>query len=101
MRTCQWLTEQATTYKIRIRDLVRQLFPTLNDVLTSELRIGDLAVLERYGDPRALVDAGPERIAQLLSAGSAGRFPRPRPRPGHAPGWGSPTPRSLCTATTR
>lgn len=69
VRTCQWLTEQATAYKIRIRDLARQLFPTLNDVLTSELRIADLAVLERYGDPRALLEAGPERIAELLAAG--------------------------------
>jgi transposase len=69
VRTCQWLTEQATSYKIRIRDLARQLFPTLNDVLTSELRIADLAVLEQYGDPRALLDAGPDRIAELLAAG--------------------------------
>jgi transposase len=75
VRTCQWLTEQATSYKIRIRDLARQLYPTLNDVLTSELRIADLAVLEHYGDPRALLEAGPERIAELLHAGSAGRFP--------------------------
>jgi transposase len=68
VRTCQWLTEQATSHKIRIRDLARQLFPTLNDVLTSELRIADLAVLERYGDPRALLAAGHERIATLLAA---------------------------------
>jgi hypothetical protein len=75
VRTCQWLTEQATAHKIRIRDLARQLYPTLNDVLTSEVRIGDLAVLEQYGDPRALLEAGPERIAEVLFAGSAGRFP--------------------------
>jgi transposase len=74
VRTCQWLTEQATSYKIRIRDLARQLIPTLNDVLTGELRIGDLAVLERYGDPRALLAAGPGRIATLLHAGSRGSF---------------------------
>lgn len=74
-RTCQWLTEQATAYKIRIRDLARQLFPTLNDGRTSELRIGDLAVLEHSGDPRALLEAGPGRIAEVLFAGSAGRFP--------------------------
>jgi hypothetical protein len=75
VRTCQWLTEQATAHKIRIRDLARQLYPNLNDVLTSEIRIGDLAVLEQYGDPRALLDAGPERIAEVLYVGSAGRFP--------------------------
>jgi transposase len=75
VRTCQWLTEQATAHKIRIRDLARQLFPTLNDVLTSEVRSADLAVLEDYGDPRALLDAGPERVAALLRAGSLGRLP--------------------------
>jgi transposase len=74
VRTCQWLTEQATSHKVRIRELARQLFPTLNDAVDSELRGADLAVLERYGDPRALLDAGHERIAELLRAGSAGHL---------------------------
>ena len=51
VRTCQWLTEQATSHKVRIRELARQLFPTRNDAVDSELRGADLAVLERYGDP--------------------------------------------------
>ncbi len=77
-RTCQWLTEQATSHKVRIRELARQLFPTLNDVLTCELRSADLAVLEGYGDPRALLAAGHERVAALRRAGSTGRMLRPR-----------------------
>ncbi len=74
VRTCQWLTEQATAHKVRIRDLARQLFPTLNDAVDSELRSADLAVLERYGDPRKLLAAGPEPVAGLLRAGSTGRM---------------------------
>src|SRR6266540_3629177 len=74
VRTCQWLTEQATSHKVRIRELARQLFPTRNDAVDSELRGADLAVLERYGDPRALLAAGPQRVAALLRAGSTGRM---------------------------
>jgi transposase len=74
VRTCQWLTEQATTHKVRIREFARQLIPTLNDVLDSELRLADLAVLERYGDPRELADVGPVRLARLIRAASTGRF---------------------------
>jgi transposase len=74
VRTCQWLTEQATAHKVRIRELTRQLIPTLNVVLDSELRLADRAVLERYGDPRELAGVRPARLARLIRAASTGRF---------------------------
>jgi transposase len=74
VRTCQWLTEQATSHKVRNRDLARQLIPTLNDVIDSELRLADLAVLERYGDPRELAVVDPAHLAELIRAASTGRF---------------------------
>jgi hypothetical protein len=37
VRTCQWLTEQATAHKVRIHDLARQLFPTLNSTSAADM----------------------------------------------------------------
>jgi transposase len=66
VRACDHLTELASSQKVRIRDLARQLYPTLNDAVPSELTLTDLAVLERYGDPRAMLTAGRERLTELL-----------------------------------
>ena len=44
---------RSPTHKRRIKDLVRQLMPM--SPLTGELGAADLAVLERYADPNALV----------------------------------------------
>ena len=43
-------------HKRRIKDLARQLLPMTP--LTGELGVADLAVLERYADPNALLEAG-------------------------------------------
>jgi transposase len=70
VRACDRLTQQAATHKRRIKDLVRQLLPT--SPLTGELGAADLAVLERYADPHALLDAGHARLTRLLHTTSHG-----------------------------
>ena len=118
VRATDRLTRAAADHKRRIKDLVRQLLPMTP--LTGDLGVADLAVLERYADPRALAQAG---------AGPADRadhqgLPRPsrrRPRPPVAggrphvacalrrpprrglrrPGRRSRSPRSSCCALSR
>jgi transposase len=64
VRTCDRLTLQAAERKVRIKDLVRQLMPVTP--LTGELGQADLAVLERWADPRALLAAGKRRLTTLI-----------------------------------
>jgi len=74
VRACDRLTDLASMHKTRIRDLARQLYPTLNDAVPSELTLTDLAVLECYGDPRAMLAAGRDRLTELLTAASRRRM---------------------------
>ena len=53
---------------MRIKDLVRQLMPMTP--LTGDLGKADLAVLERYADPRALLAAGPAELTRLITSAS-------------------------------
>lgn len=64
VRACDRLTLAATAHKVRIKDLVRQLLPATP--LTGDLGQADLAVLERYADPRALLKAGRARLTTLI-----------------------------------
>lgn len=64
VRVCDRLTQQASEHKVRIKDLVRQLLPLTP--LTGDLGQADLAVLERWADPRALLKAGPARLSALI-----------------------------------
>src|SRR6266542_1388343 len=68
VRACDRLTRAAATHKIRIKDLVRQLMPT--SPLTGELTRADLAVLERYADPNALLMQGKARLVALIKRAS-------------------------------
>ena len=53
----------------RIKDLVRQLLPI--SPLTGDLGAADLAVLERYADPRALLSGwAPARLTALIARAS-------------------------------
>ena len=70
VRACDRLTQQAARHKTRIKDLVRQLMPMTP--LTGDLGKADLAVLDRYADPRALLAAGPAPLTTLISAASRG-----------------------------
>jgi transposase len=65
VRACGRLTEAASKHKVRIKDLVRQLMPMTP--LTGDLGKADLAVLERYADPRLLLAAGDGELARLIT----------------------------------
>jgi transposase len=64
------LTRAGAEHKRRIKDLARQLLPMTP--LTGELGAADLAVLERYADPRALTRLGEARLATLITKASHG-----------------------------
>jgi transposase len=66
VRACGRLTQAASKHKTRIRDLVRQLMPMTP--LTGDIGKADLAVLERYADPRALMAAGIAELTPLIAA---------------------------------
>jgi transposase len=68
VRACDRLTQAAATHKRRIKDLVRQLLPA--SPLVGELGQADLAVLERWADPHALLAAGEARLARLIAKAS-------------------------------
>ena len=77
VRATDRLTSQAAEHKTRIKDLARQLLPL--SPLTGDLGAADLAVLERYADPRALPGrAGPADRDDRQGLASS---PRRRPRP--------------------
>jgi transposase len=61
--------EAASKHKVRIKDLVRQLMPMTP--LTGDLGKADLAVLERYADPRLLLAAGAARLTRLITTVSS------------------------------
>ena len=68
VRATDRLTQQGALHKRRIRDLTRRLLPMAP--LTGELGVADLAVLERYADPNALVKLGPKRLTALIAKAS-------------------------------
>jgi transposase len=68
VRACDRLTQAAATHKRPIKDLVRQLLPA--SPLVGELGQADLAVLERWADPHALLAAGEARLARLIAKAS-------------------------------
>lgn len=77
VRACDRLTQQGALHQRRIKDLVRQLFP--DSPLTGDLSRTDLAVLERWADPRELLAAGPSRLLAVITKTAIisrpGRFP--------------------------
>jgi transposase len=71
VRATDRLTQAAATHKRRITDLVQQLLWA--SPLVGELGKADLAVLERWADPHALVAVGRARLQRLLGTASAGQ----------------------------
>jgi hypothetical protein len=69
VRACARLTRAGSEHKARIKDLVRQLLPMTP--LTGDLGQADLAVLERYAGPRALVAAGEAELTRLITTTSS------------------------------
>lgn len=70
VRATDRLTRAATEHKVRIKDLARQLMPAT--ALTGDLGVADLAVLERFADPRVLLRAGPARLTAVIVKASHG-----------------------------
>jgi transposase len=68
VRACDRLTQLGAEHKRRIRDLLRQLMPMTP--LAGELGAADLAVLERWADPNALVKAGAKRLTAVIAKAS-------------------------------
>jgi len=68
VRATDRLTRAGAEHKRRIKDLVRQLLPMTP--LTGDLGVADLAVLERYADPNALLRAGVKRLTSLIEKAS-------------------------------
>jgi transposase len=71
VRATDRLTRAAADHKRRIKDLARQLLPMTP--LTGDLGAADLAVLERYADPRALARAGQSELAEVIATASHGQ----------------------------
>lgn len=74
VRTVARLTREIGQRKVRIRALTQTLMPTISDALGDGLNRTDLAVLERYADPRALLAAGRARLLQLVRTESRGKL---------------------------
>ena len=68
VRACDRLTKRAAEHKVRIKDLIRQLMPMTP--LTGDLGKADLAVLERWADPNALLKAGKARLTAVIAKAS-------------------------------
>jgi len=65
VRACARLTQAGAEHKTRIKDLVRQLMPVTP--LTGDIGQADLAVLEHYADPRALLALGLAKLTLLIT----------------------------------
>jgi transposase len=75
VRAVARLTAEIGRRKTRIRALAQQLVPTISTALSDDgLNHTDLAVLERYADPRALLAAGPARLTRLIATTSRGQL---------------------------
>lgn len=72
VRTAARLTEEIGTHKRRLIELARQAMPTIGTILSPGLTRTDLAVLERYGDPRRLAAVRTDRLAGLITKVSNG-----------------------------
>ncbi len=70
VRATDRLTRAGAEHKRRIKDLTRQVLPM--SPLVGDLGVADLAVLERYADPNALLTLGVKRLTTLIEKASKG-----------------------------
>lgn len=68
VRAADRLTRLSSEHKVRIKDLVRQLMP--RSPLVGGIGISDLAVLERWADPNALVKVPKARLTAHIAKAS-------------------------------
>jgi transposase len=75
VRAVARLTAEIGRRKTRIRALAQALIPTIPTALSDDgLNQTDLAILERYADPRALLATGPARLTRLIAKTSRGQL---------------------------
>jgi transposase len=74
VRAVARLTADIGRRKNRIRALAQAMVPTIGAALSEGPNHTDLAVLERYADPRALLAAGPGRLRRLIATSSRGQL---------------------------
>jgi transposase len=68
------LVSEVAQHRQRVRSLLHWAMPGMNDVLSEELGKAAMALLGRYGSPKALVRLGKARIAALLIKASRGAW---------------------------
>lgn len=72
VRAADFLTDMIAEHKTRIRELARQVMPTVGQVFTNKVGKADLAVLEHFGDPRKLLALGEEALTAFIAKESNG-----------------------------
>lgn len=72
VRAAARLSDEIGEHKRRLIELARQVMPTIGTALTPKLARADLAVLERYGDPRRLATVRRERLVALIAKAAHG-----------------------------
>jgi transposase len=72
VRASARLSDEIGQHKRRLIELARQAMPTIATALTPKLSRADLAVLERYGDPRRLATLRRDRLVALIAKTSHG-----------------------------
>jgi len=78
VRVTERLTKEISSRVTRIRDLARQLMPTVGQALSKQLSRTDVEVLRAYGDPRALVALGVDALTEMVVEVSHNRYGRPK-----------------------
>ena len=73
VRACDRLTQAQTERKIRLRELARQLYPTIDSVIGGEVSRCDVAMLERWADPHRLLRAPRQRLVDVVHKTSSGQ----------------------------
>jgi transposase len=79
-RAADFLTDLIAEHKTRARELARQVMPTVAEVFTNKFGKADLAVLEHYGDPRAILALGEEALTRFIVDKSNGNHGAERAR---------------------
>jgi transposase len=72
------LVREAGVHRQRLRALLQLAMPGMSEVLGEELGKGALALLARYGDPRAIIRLGPARLSALFVKATRGAWREPK-----------------------
>jgi transposase len=63
VRACERLGRQISRHKTRIRELARQMMPSIDEAMDTAFRDADRIVLEHYADPHRLARVSEARLA--------------------------------------